>query len=301
MAEDLSTQEITAPGVYPLGLVNIYFATWEDRDTGKKSAYTSAHFDNGAQHLTNRFYFFDVSRWSDREGWALGNVMQQLLFAGLAPEALYPLLSVYNEAIENQDSSDPESLRQYVAEEVQKAEKNARNILTEKGLSFPRQLPEADDWNAYINGGTVDGKEFEGYANMLVDKIYTVYTVETTTARGTRVVIPYKKDDLKGLPFAILPLWWGAGTGVQAFDANWKFPVSRLTPEEWVTHSRELRAKLGGARRPQRREIDQGGLNALAQMAKLGLGGAPSGGGAAAPSSAPMGSTASDLDDEPPF
>ncbi len=299
MAEDLATQEITSPGVYPLGLVNIYFGTWEDQNTGQKSAYTSAHFDNGAQHLTNRFYFFDVSRWSDREGWSLGNVMQQLLFAGLAPEALYPLLSVYNEAIENQDSSDPDSLRQYVAEEVQKAEKNAREILTQKGLSFPRQLPQADDWSAYVNGGTVDGKEFAGYASMLVDKIYTVYTVETVTARGSRVTIPYKKDDLKGLPFAILPLWWGEGTGVQAFDPAWKFPVSRLTPEEWVQHSVELRAKLGGGRRTRRREIDQGGLDALAQMARLGLGGG--GGGAPASPTAPVSSAAPESEDDVPF
>lgn len=277
MAEELSTQEITAPNVYPLGLVNLYFSTYDDQTTGQKSAFARAHFDNGAQHLINRFYFFDVSRWSDREGWALGNVLQQLLLAGLAPEALYPLLSVFNEAIESQGSEDHEGLREYVADEVQKAEKAARDIIAEKGLAFPRMLPTADDWVPYINGGKVAGNDFPGYASMLVDKIYTVYTVETTTPRGTRVTIPYKKDDLKGLPFAILPLWWGDGTGVQAIDPEWKFPVSRLTPEEWVTHAQELRTKLGTGRQIRKREIDEGGLDALAQMAKLGLG---AGGGA---------------------
>jgi len=268
------TQPITQPGVYPLGLVSLYFDLWVDKATDAKNATIAGHYDNGGQHLDQRFFFFDRGRYTkEQAGHSLRNTFVQQLQAGLAPEAIYPLIELYDKAEKTGGYS--EELQQEMAEAVQEAVANARQIIEDKGLAWPRSLPAIEDWGPYINGGTIGGKEFPGWASILVDKIYAVFTVETLVRGKNQVVIPQKKEDLEGIPFVILPLWWGPGTGVQEKDPDYKLPYSNMTPEEWVEHSKKLRAEIEEERKKgwAPKPIDKKGYKVMKEFGKLGFGG----------------------------
>jgi hypothetical protein len=273
MTIEYTTQPITQPGVYPLGLVSLYFDLWVDRNTEEKKATIVGHYDNGGQHLDQRFFFFDRGRFSkEQAGHSLRNTFIQQLQAGLAPEAIFPLLALYDKA--EKAGGYSESLQEEMALAVQDAARNAREIIEEKGLAWPSSVPTIEDWGTYIDGGKIEGKEFPGWASMLVDKIYAVFTVDTLVRNKHQMVIPQKKEDLEGIPFVILPLWWGPGTGVQVKDPDYKLPYTNMTPEEWVEHSKTVRAEIEtGRKKSWTRPIGKKGYSVMKEFGKLGFGG----------------------------
>jgi hypothetical protein len=70
-----------------------------------------------------------------------------------------------------------------------------------------------------------------------------------------------------------------------------------MTPEEWVAHSKKVRAEMQAARGgPRVKEIGEKGVDVLKQMAKLGIG-LKSGSAPAEPEP----ETGEDGEEEPPF
>lgn len=300
---DFKTQQIRQAGVYPLGLVNLDFDLYIDREQDTKNATIAAHFDNGAQHLSQRFFFFDRSKFGPG-GYSLRNSFVQLLYAGLAPEPLFPLLEVFNQS---QGGGMSEKDQEELTQKITDAHKEAIETIREKQLGWPKSVEDVEDWAAYIDGGKItndegESVEFPGWSSMLVDKIYAVYLTEVPSQKGTLIVVPQNKKDLAGLPFVILPLWWGPGTGVQSVDPDYKLPYSNMTPEEWVAHSKDVRAEIQASKKSWGAKIDEGGYNVLQQFGRLGFGGG-GGGGMFSDSDDEPSSADSDDDDEdaPPF
>lgn len=298
MALQYNTEEIKTAGVFPLGLCDVHFDLFV-KDDGTKNASIYAHFDNGARHLDQRFFFFDRTKYG--QGIALNNTFLQLLYAGLAPEPLFPLLEAFNEAQENFDADVQKSLQHKITE----AQKTVQDIISQMDMPNPTKVNvgELEQFRSYIDGGTLpDGQEFEGWATRLVDRIYAVYTIEYSTQRGMRIVIPQNKDQLQGLPFVVLPLWWGPGTGIEEVNPEFKLPYSNMTPEEWVSHSREVRASIQKQRSSRKAELGQEGFSVLQQMGKLGFGGGGSGESMFDSGSPDSNAGADDSgDDDPPF
>lgn len=298
MAFEPKTIEITHPGVYALGLVTIYYDEFVQQD-GTKSASIRSLFDNGRQHLNQRFFFFDRGRWNpQRSGHSLGNLFVQMLFAGLAPEALFPLLGIYEELMGG--GADEAEVQEKMVQEIQNAEREAQEIIKQKGLGWPPNLEDVSEWEPYINGGEINGEQFGGWSELLVDNIYAIWTIETSGPRGNRIVIPQKKDAIGGVPFMILPIWWGPGTGVQELNPEYKLPYSNLTPEEWVAHAKKVRSEIAASRGgPRIKEVSDKGINVFDQMAKLGLGLKSSGSGGPAQPEEPDSDDGGE--DDPPF